>query len=178
VHCNICITLDLISLKIRLKNQVSEQHDYLTLEAVLNNLDYLWKIAGLSYTPKVHSGLAHAMDQMKLEGIGDMLEDDVEHTHQITARIESRTSQMKNKTQQAFVHSKIEAIQNSQDIAAKLEASQLQSKRQFKKRNLELNSVVRNTKLKIEKDNSRLEILKTVESKSYLTLNPIKFKSK
>ncbi len=113
VHCNICITSDLISLKIRLKNQVPEQHDYLTLEAALKNLDYLWKIAGLNYTPKVHSVLAHAMDQMKeLEGIGDMLEDDVEHIHQIAARIESRTSRMKNKTQQAFVHSKIEAIQN------------------------------------------------------------------
>jgi hypothetical protein len=73
VHCYICVTLDLISSKIWLKNQVPEQHNYLTLEAVLNNLDYLWKIAGLSSTPKVHSVLAHAMDQMKeLEGIGDM----------------------------------------------------------------------------------------------------------
>jgi hypothetical protein len=34
VHCNICVTLDLISSKIRLKNQVPEQHDYLTLEVV------------------------------------------------------------------------------------------------------------------------------------------------
>ncbi len=119
MHCDICVTLDLISSKIRLKNQVPEQLDYLTLEAALKNLDYLWKIAGLNYTPKVHSVLAHAMEQMKeLEGIGDMLEDDVEHIHQIAARIESRTSRMKNKTQQAFVHSKIEAIQNSQDITA------------------------------------------------------------
>jgi hypothetical protein len=31
--------------------------------------------------------------------------------------MESRTSGMKNKAQQTFVHSKIEAIQNSQDIA-------------------------------------------------------------
>jgi hypothetical protein len=114
----------------------------------------------------------------ELQGIGDMLEDDVEHIHQIAARIESRTSRMKNKTQQAFVHSKIEAIQNSQDIAAKLEASQLQAKRQYKKRNPELDSVLRNTKLKIERDNSRLDTLKTVESKPYSTLNPIKFKSK
>jgi len=129
VHCGICITLDLISSKIRLKNQVPVQHDYLTLEVALNNFDYLWKIVGLSYTPKVYSALAHAMDQMKeLQGIGDMLDDDVEHTHQIAARIESRTSQMKNKTQQAFVHSKIEAIQNSQDIGGKLEAPPLHAK--------------------------------------------------
>jgi hypothetical protein len=105
VHCDICVTLDLISSKIRLKNQVPEQLDYLTLEAALKNLDYLWKIAGLNYTPKVHSVLAHTMDQMKeLEGIGDMLEDDVEHIHQIAACIESRNSRMKNKTQQDFVH--------------------------------------------------------------------------
>ncbi len=86
VHCVICDTLDLISSKIRLKYQVPEQHDFVTLEKALNNLDYLWKGAGLSYTPKVHIVLAHAMDQMKeLQGIGDMLEDDVEHIHQIVA---------------------------------------------------------------------------------------------
>jgi hypothetical protein len=47
-----------------LKYQDLEQHDYVTLEAALNNLDCLWKVAGLSYTPKVHSILAHAMEQM------------------------------------------------------------------------------------------------------------------
>ncbi len=129
MHCDICVTPYLISSKIHLKNQVPEQEDYETLEKSLNNLDYLWKIAGLSFTPKVHSVLVHALDQMKkLQGIGGMLEDDVEHIHQIAAQIESRTNQMKNKAQQAFVHSKIEAIQNSQDIAEKLEASQLQAK--------------------------------------------------
>jgi hypothetical protein len=78
--------LDLISSKIHLKNQVPEEDDYATLEKALNNLDYLWKVARLSYTPKVHSVLVHALDQMKeFQGIGDMLEDDVEHIHQIAA---------------------------------------------------------------------------------------------
>jgi hypothetical protein len=40
LHCDICVTLDLKSSKIWLKNQVPEQHDYLTLEAALNNFDY------------------------------------------------------------------------------------------------------------------------------------------
>jgi hypothetical protein len=178
VHCDICVTLDLISSKIRLKNQVPEEDDYTTLEKALNNLDYLWKIAGLSYTPKVHSVLVHALDQMKeFQGIGDMLEDDVEHIHQIAARIESRTSRMKNKAQQAFVHSKIEAIQNSHDIAVKLEASQLQAKRQFKRRNPELDSELRSNRLKIERDSSRLETLELVVNKPHSNLNPIKFKS-
>ncbi len=64
------------------------------------------------------------LEQMrKSKGIGDILEDDVEHIHRIDARIEARTSWMKSKAQQAFVHSKIEHIQNSQEIKAKLELS-------------------------------------------------------
>jgi len=38
----------------------------------------------LSYIPNVYSFSAHAMDQTKeQQGIEDMLEDDVEHIHQI-----------------------------------------------------------------------------------------------
>jgi hypothetical protein len=36
----------------------------------------------LSFTPKIHSAIAHAIEQVKrLEGIGDVLEDDLEHLH-------------------------------------------------------------------------------------------------
>jgi hypothetical protein len=42
-----------------------QQEDYNILERVLANLDYLWKVANLSYTPKIHSILMHAFDQMK-----------------------------------------------------------------------------------------------------------------
>ena len=63
----------------------------------LSNLEYLWKIAGMSHTPKIHGILVHALEQMKrLKGIGDLLEDDIEHMQQISARIESRTIRMKN----------------------------------------------------------------------------------
>jgi hypothetical protein len=41
---------------------------------------------------------------------------------------------MKDKVRQAFVHSKIKAIQNSHEIKAKLAASNEQAKRNFKKR--------------------------------------------
>ena len=60
----------------------------------------------------------------------------------------------------------------------KLEPSQQQAKQQFKKRNPELDSVLRKTKLKIERDNSRVETLEIVESKPHSALIPIKFKSK
>lgn len=62
------------------------------------NLHYLWGKANINYTPKMHAYLKHAIDQMsRFNGIGDMLEDDVEHIHQKAAKIESRIGWMKNK---------------------------------------------------------------------------------
>ncbi len=49
----------------------------------------------------------------RFNGIGDMLEDDVECIHQIAAKIEAWVSRMKNKSGQAKVHLKMEALQNS-----------------------------------------------------------------
>jgi len=106
-----------------------------------------------------------------------MLEDDVEHIHQIAAKIEVRTSRMKDKTRQAFVHSKIEAIQNSQEIKAKVVESQWNAKRKFKKRNQELDSEQRNMKLKVERDSNRMETLKRLQDKPDSVLPTMKFKS-
>ncbi len=89
----------------------------------------------MSYTPKIHSIIAHAMEQLKCaHGIGDMLEDNVEHMHQLAARIEMHTSRMTNKAFEPFIHSKIEAIQNCQEVKGKIELSQQHAKWAFKKR--------------------------------------------
>jgi hypothetical protein len=179
VHSDICVTLDTIASKIHMKHQEPQQEDYCILEKALTNLDYLWKTANLSYTPKIHSVLVHAMEQMKrCQGIGDMLEDDVEHVHQMAARIEARTSRMTNKAQQPLIHSKIEAVQNSQQIKGKIEMSQQNAKRIFKKRNPEADSFIKNAKLKSERDQIREETLKLIEMKPHSILDPIKFKSK
>jgi hypothetical protein len=53
--------------------------------------------------------------------------------HQLAAKIEAWTSRMKDKARQVFVHSKIEAIQNSHDIKAKLSASKERSTRILRK---------------------------------------------
>jgi DNA-binding ferritin-like protein (Dps family) len=88
-----------------MKFQEPGDKDYDILQKALQNLDYLWKNAGLSYTPKLHSVLVQAMEQMReCQGIGDMLGDDVEHIHQLAAKIEARTNRMKDKFWQAFVH--------------------------------------------------------------------------
>ncbi len=78
MHCDISGTFDIIASKFLLKHQKPEEHDYDISTKALYNQDYLWKVAGLSYTPKIHSVLVHALEQMrKSKGIGDMLEDDV-----------------------------------------------------------------------------------------------------
>jgi hypothetical protein len=82
------------------------------LQQGMDNLCYLWSKANLNYTPKIHSYLKHAINQMKrFNGIGDMLEDDVEHIHQKAAKIESRIGWMKNMEHQAYAHSWLEAMQ-------------------------------------------------------------------
>jgi hypothetical protein len=155
-----------------------EEEDCVILEKALQNLDFLRKNAGLSYTPKVLSVLVHVLDQMReFQGIRDMLEDDVEHIHQLVAKIEAWTSRMKDKARQAIVHSKIEAIQNSHEIKAKLAASKEQAKQNFKKRNMDLDSEQRKTKLKIERDSSRPETLQLLQEKSDSALPSIEFKS-
>ncbi len=64
------------------------------------NLDFLWRPEGISFTPKIHSMLCHAFQQMKrLGGFGDLLEDDLEHLHQISNAISNCTSCIKNNQQ-------------------------------------------------------------------------------
>jgi hypothetical protein len=58
------------------------------LQTSIDNLNYLCSHAGLSFTPKIHGMLEHAADQVEhLGGIGDMLEDDLEHLHQVSKKI-------------------------------------------------------------------------------------------
>ena len=165
VHRDIAATLDLISSKLRLKYKEPKDEDYLILQRAILNLDYLWKVAGLSFTPKVHSLLGHAVQQMKrFEGIGDMLEDDVERIHQIATKIESRVTRIKNKNMQALAHSKIEAVQNNYDVKERIKESKLKSKRNFKKRKSD-EAITKAAKAKVERDYSRLESLESIEEK-------------
>jgi hypothetical protein len=72
------------------------------------NLDFLWRQAGISFTPKIHGILCHTFQQMKWLGVfGDLLEDGLKHLHQMSKAISDRTSRIKNKQQQAFSRFKI-----------------------------------------------------------------------
>jgi hypothetical protein len=168
LHRDICVTLDALTSKIRMKNGEPQEEDYVAAEKHLRNLHYLWTQAKLSFTPKIHGLLSHAVPQMRhFHGIGDTLEDDFERIHQISAQIESWVSRMKNKGQQAHVHLKMEAIQNCYLVKEKIEASQTLSKRVFKKRNQELCAHKRGKRLKIERDSSRSETMRFLEGKPH-----------
>ncbi len=122
-----------------MKNGEPQEGDYVVAKKHLRNLHYLWTQAKLYFTPKIQGFLSHAVLQMRhFQGIGDTIEDDVDCIHQISAQIESHVSRMKNKGQQAHVHSKMEAIHNCNLVKEKNEASQIVSKRVFKRQNHEL----------------------------------------
>lgn len=168
LHRDICLTLDTICSKLRMKHGEPRPQDYIILQQAMGNLHYLWSKANLNYTPKIHTYLKHAIDQMRrFNGIGDMLEDDVEHIHQKAAKIESRIGQMKNKEHQSFVHSRLEAMQNSREIKEAMECSITLSKRKFKKQNLEYSSVERKVKARQERDFSRMATLSHVATKPH-----------
>jgi hypothetical protein len=82
----------------------------------------------------------------------DTLEDDIEHMHQISARTESRISRMKNKEQQAFVHSKMEAIQCNVHVSEIIKERNIEAKR---KMNTVHNAESRAKRLKEERDDRR-----------------------
>ncbi len=65
------------------------------LEKSAANMNYLWSQAHLNLTPKLHCIQEHSLNHMgQFNGIGDMLEDDVEHIRQIAAKIEGQVNQI------------------------------------------------------------------------------------
>ena len=124
-----------------MRGMISEE-DYETLKKTLQNLEYLWNVAGMKYTSKIHGVLFLALDQMiRLKSIGDMLEDDIERQHQIAVKIKMRTCRMKNVEQRAT-------------IKEHLQSSHENSKGTFKNRNQELGSETKRKKMKTKRDSN------------------------
>jgi hypothetical protein len=74
------VTVDKLS-KLRRKHGEPDEEDYKVAERALDHLEFLWKLANLSYTPKIYGLLVHEIYQMRyIEGIGETLEDDIEHS--------------------------------------------------------------------------------------------------
>jgi len=124
---------DALTSILRMRNGEPNQTHYEAAEKHLKNLFKLWNAANLSFTPKVHSLLVHALEQVQLfQGIGDILEADIKHMHQISARIKSCVSRMKNKDQQALVHSRLEAITSNVEVITNIEERKIAAKCKIK----------------------------------------------
>ena len=169
VHQDICMMLDLIRSKMRMKRGTTQPSDREQLQRALANLDLLWATAGISYTPKIHSMLSHAFDQwQRLGGFGDLLEDDLEHLHQISKSISDRTSRIKCKEKQAFVHSKLEHKLNNHEIKTAIAKTRHDTKRTFKKRPID--AISKRGVAKQERDISRMNSLVEIEQNEYETI--------
>ena len=110
--------------------------------------------------------LAHAVEQVeRLKGIGDLLEDDLEHLNQTSKKNTERTSRIKNKNQQARSHSQMEAKLYNAEIITRTQQSQAESKRVYKRKRVD--AVQRAVIAKKERDEHRMETILTVEEKPY-----------
>jgi hypothetical protein len=74
---------------------------------------------------------------------------------------------MKDKDRQAFVHSKMEAIQFNAAVTERIQEQKTIAARNFKKRNLELCASTRAVKMKKERDEKRTKTLIAVEQKPH-----------
>jgi hypothetical protein len=86
---------------------VSHGQNYEIAEKALKNLAYLWKMANMSFTPKIHCLLAHAIHQMRcFIGIDDTLGQRGTHSSDLSPYRSLCVSRMKDKDKQALVNSK------------------------------------------------------------------------
>jgi hypothetical protein len=83
--------LNIVFSILRMKHGTPKEEDYTKLEAAIKQAAKLWEELDMSCTPKFHLILVHALSLMrKHNGFGDMLEDDLEKSHQDMDRIHRR----------------------------------------------------------------------------------------
>jgi len=161
-------SLDIISSKLRMKQGEPKEEDYTMAETAVDNLEYLWGAAGLSKTPKFHGGIDHAVKLMRrLQGYGDMLEDDVELAHQTGSRFDARINRLKHRDKRAISLSKMEAVSFNREVQKAIEITEKASKRKFVNRKMELSASERKKKSKMERDESREAISCEVQKKPF-----------
>jgi hypothetical protein len=104
---SILSTFDKIFSMARRKSGFFSTEDNLTLQTYVRQGMKLWREMDLSMeAPKVHAIQDHLCDQMlKFGGIGDLMEDFVEQSHQDGIRDDRRTRTLKNKAVVAVLHS-------------------------------------------------------------------------
>ncbi len=76
---------------------------------------------------------------------------------------------MKNKEQQAFVHSRMEAVESNVEVIAKIEERKVEAKRKIKSATLE-GAEIRAKRLKKERDDRWVQAAISIQQTSYAKL--------
>jgi hypothetical protein len=112
-------SLDIVCSVLRLPYGTPAEADYDKLDQALIQVDKIWKEFDLSYTPKYHGLDTHAAAQMKrIGGFGDMLEDDLEKSHQDCDRFGQRVARLKSAPLKAAAFSHHERTINDPKVQA------------------------------------------------------------
>jgi hypothetical protein len=90
-----------------------KEEQFTMLEEALVQIKKLWNELGLSHTPKYHVLLRHALEQMRrIDGLGEMLEDHVEKSHQGMDKFHQRVATLRNYEMRAKCYSHHEKTAN------------------------------------------------------------------
>jgi hypothetical protein len=76
------VALDIAFSILRMPSGAPKEEHFTMLKEAFGEVEKLWNELGLSYTPKFHALMRHALEQMRrIGGCGEMLEDRVEKSH-------------------------------------------------------------------------------------------------
>jgi len=105
-----------------------------TIEGLIKEIEKQWKTLGLNHTPKFHSLMRHALWQFRLlRGFGDLLEDDMEKSHQDGARFERRVAGLQSEENKCASFSRNEKINSNPKVAAAGKYLMQKTKRNFRR---------------------------------------------
>jgi hypothetical protein len=115
-------TLNTVFSKLRMPHGTPVENDYEVLETAIGQAAKLWEELDLNYTPKFHLLHVHALPFMRQhKGFGEMLEDDLEKSHQDMDRIHRRLAGLGSCSKRADAISRRESTRSTPAVQATLE---------------------------------------------------------
>jgi hypothetical protein len=131
--------LDAVFATCRVKRYHLQNCSLLALRAHIQQACSLWRLLGLSVTPKMHCVEDHLADIVELfGGVGDLGEDEGERGHQTGHRNEMRSKALRDADKKAKSHARLECMSQNPEVRQCQAKVQMESKRQRKRGGLSL----------------------------------------
>ena len=137
------------------------EQDYIDLDDAIKKAMVMWRRLELLFTPKAHILETHAVEQMKrFGGIGQYAEDFIELCHQIGLRHRKLTSHTLNFQMAMKSEFQSDCLSNLKEVKAIKDRNDERCKR--KRSNDEIASSQRKKRMKVERDDARVECINEV----------------